>query len=467
MKGKILLLLLPLVLAGCNKGETPSTEPSTNPSVAPSVEPSVAPSIAPSINPSIDPSRDPSVEPSVAPSVAPSVEPSVAPSVEPSEEPSEEPSLEPSVEPSEEPSLEPSIDPSEEPSEDPSLEPSIDPSEEPSEDPSVEPSTDYSKYKIDQTTWNEQIRELEVFGVDKETTFIGTVSDKTGVQYYTTFEADEGSYDLLVYSATFELEREEITVLDFDSYNAFYGYSYDFYRGSEADGFIHNTYGLGVNRAFPFDLGHYYFNFYFGGVVFGDVEFVIDGNSGYYQVDPEDIPEKYRAGIDKALFMFEDSVLQGFSILFTSGTTYSYVRADAIPQQFRAPVEYTDDIYAGFDYDSVYETTEAAQQLAETYSDSYLSFEEGTFTFSSSKFVWAGIPLNKEGTITGSYEYTSVGILILQPETLTTEGGSIDLSQFTSMSMRFAPYGKFKWQLQYPVDIDVTCRIIYNIDYLN
>ena len=447
MKSKLLFLLLPLVLTGCKGGESPSTEPSVNPSVAPSVEPSVTPSEEPSEDPSTEPSVEPSIEPSVEPSVEPSIEPSLEPSLEPSEDP--EPSVEPSIEPSEDP------------------EPSVEPSVAPSVEPSVEPSTDYSKYIIDQTTWNEQIRQFKFIDVDKVTTFLGTVSDKTGIQYYTTFEADSGKYDLLTYSKTNELQNEEITVLDLDRYNAFVGYDYDFYRGTEADGFVHNKSGLGVNSAFSYDIGYYYFRFYFGDVSFDETEFVTNGIAGYYVVEAENIPEKYRATIEKATFLFENSVLQGFSIEFDSGVTISYIRADEISPQFRAPVEYTNDIYGGFDFDSVLETTEAAQQLAEIYSDSYLSFEEGTFSFSSSQFVWGGIPLSKEGTITGSYEYTSVGLIILQPETLTTESGSIDLSQYSSMSMRFTPYGKFQWSLQYPVDIDVTCRIIYNIDYLN
>lgn len=51
MKGKILLLLLPLTLAGCRGGDTPSADPSVNPSVAPSVNPSVEPSVEPSTGP--------------------------------------------------------------------------------------------------------------------------------------------------------------------------------------------------------------------------------------------------------------------------------------------------------------------------------------------------------------------------------------------------------------------------------
>ena len=55
MKSKILLLLLPLALAGCKGGSTPSTDPSVNPSVNPSVAPSVAPSVEPSVEPSSAP----------------------------------------------------------------------------------------------------------------------------------------------------------------------------------------------------------------------------------------------------------------------------------------------------------------------------------------------------------------------------------------------------------------------------
>ena len=154
-KISLMILVLTLVLTGCNMGgisdvdttqaptmaptEAPTMAPTESPTMAPTEAPTEVPTEAPTIAPTEAPTMAPTEVPIIAPTEASTIAPTEAPTMAPTEVPTIAPTEAPTIAPTEVPTVAPTEAPTQEPTEAPTVAPTETPTIAPTEAPTVAP----------------------------------------------------------------------------------------------------------------------------------------------------------------------------------------------------------------------------------------------------------------------------------------------------------------------------------------